>query len=791
MTREPVTAEEPAQGQEQAPPIKDARPTKVQLRIEELARQVGAELTSSTDEGWPRYLAHCPAHSDEAPSLTFFRTPKGRYKWKCFAGCESAAIEAAMLELLEHPTPPPAKQHAPRGPVVAMYQYPHRDGAPGYEILRHEPGRNGRKKDFSARRLDGAGGWIYDLDDVTPLLYNLPQLQGQDVVYCPAGEKDADMCIGWGLVATTNHGGEGGWLETHVEQLREAGCKELVVLADNDPAGEKCAELKARTCTAAGIRVKVIQFDVKDVTDWKNAGHTAEELAELVAAAPWWSEAGAERPRIIVTGEQLREYTGQALEALRSWNADKPTVFQQGDVLVRLLEAGTQKITDNILTHVLARAADWFKLTRDGEQPCTPPDDVVADIFATVAPGLPKLDAFRSVPYFAPGGKLIVTAGYNPETRIYLAPPAGLVVTVPDRPTYRGHVRPALGIFERMLCRFPFDGELDPKRTILTASYANTLGAYLTPLLRGFLSADAQTPMFAFDAPALPGAGKTLLAKLAVAISSGAQLDPQPLPADGEEMRKLILAEMLQGRPHVVFDNVKTRVENAALESILTSAAIRGRELGYTRTVSVPNLATWYVTGNNLRFGKEALARSVWILIDPRCEFAEDRRFEMELPTWAFEHRGELVSAALTLIRYWIQQGAQPGSAVMGRFEAWSRTVGGILEAAGVTAFLGNRDAFRRRSDEESNEWRAFFRVWLDTYKAGTVLTAGELARDAQEHMPGIMAKAVGPRGATTTLGMALVASNGRTALGHRLTRRDGHKGTGSRERTGWSLEPF
>src|ERR1700687_4064834 len=42
-------------------------------------------------------------------------------------------------------------------------------------------------------------------------------------------------------------------------------------------------------CTAAGIRVKVIRFDVKDVSDWVAAGHTREELDALVAATPIWA----------------------------------------------------------------------------------------------------------------------------------------------------------------------------------------------------------------------------------------------------------------------------------------------------------------------------------------------------------------------------------------------------------------------------------------------------------------------------------------------------------------------
>jgi hypothetical protein len=52
--------------------------------------------------------------------------------------------------------------------------------------------------------------------------------------------------------------------------------------------------------------------------------------------------------------------------------------------------------------------------------------------------------------------------------------------------------------------------------------------------------------------------------------------------------------------------------------------------------------------------------------------------------------------------------------------------VGGVLAAAGIPAFLSNREELYRRADAETEEWRAFVAAWWDTH-GDTPVKTGEL----------------------------------------------------------------
>jgi hypothetical protein len=47
-------------------------------------------------------------------------------------------------------------------------------------------------------------------------------------------------------------------------------------------------------------------------------------------------------------------------------------------------------------------------------------------------------------------------------------------------------------------------------------------------------------------------------------------------------------------------------------------------------------------------------------------------------------------------------------SPIVGSFEEWCRIVGGILEFAGITGFLGNLDELYKESDPTTAAWEAF-----------------------------------------------------------------------------------
>jgi hypothetical protein len=86
-------------------------------------------------------------------------------------------------------------------------------------------------------------------------------------------------------------------------------------------------------------------------------------------------------------------------------------------------------------------------------------------------------------------------------------------------------------------------------------------------------------------------------------------------------------------------------------------------------------------------------------------------------------HRGDLVTAAITLVRNW-QESA--GSArwrerAKGSYEQWAEIMGGILAAAGVAGFLANDDALREAAAPEAADLRAFVAAWAERFQQSPV----------------------------------------------------------------------
>jgi RecA-family ATPase len=217
----------------------------------------------------------CPFHDDHNPSFTANRE---NGLWKCF-GCEAAGNATHFAERVGETSASNGKQQHRK--IVATYPYQDEAGALLYEVVRYSP------KAFSQRRPDGNGGWIYNLAGTRRVLYRLPELLRAETIYVVEGERDADRLRSLGLTATTCPGGAGKWRSEYSETLRG---KHVIVLPDNDQVGEEHAQAVARSLLAVAASVKIVRLPglpaKGDVSDWLDAGHSADELLSLVKATP-------------------------------------------------------------------------------------------------------------------------------------------------------------------------------------------------------------------------------------------------------------------------------------------------------------------------------------------------------------------------------------------------------------------------------------------------------------------------------------------------------------------------
>jgi len=500
--------------------------------------------------------------------------------------------------------------------------------------------------------------------------------------------------------------------------------------------------------------------------DYVAAGHDLTDLRALIverfSTIPVLSGAkdGA-RSRLIVVG-QLRDQVRQAVSTLVKVN-DPPCLFVRGGELVRIgadeeQRPVIQRLSEASLRHELNRAADYYQVRGDAPpQEVAPPVDTVRDILGTPPIGqLPPLRGIVEAPVLRPDGTIHAKPGYDAATRLFYAPADGLdVPNIPENPSDTD-VRTAVGLLDDLLADFPFDDD---------AGRANTVAAMLTSVVRPAIS--GCTPLALFDSPQ-QGTGKSLLADVVAIIVTGRAAGTMIAPKTEEEWRKQITAALVRGSAVIKSDNVRTTLNSAVLSAALTADTWTDRVLGSnTTSVSLPQRALWIATGNNLHVGGDNGRRCYWVRIDPKLARPWERGGfrHPHLVEFVSTHRGQLLAALLTLTRAWWAAGCPAAeNPVIGSFEPWCRTIGGILAHAGIIGFLDNLEALYERADEETAEWATFLRACLDRFAAApfTVaqlhleLTDGNL-RDAA---PGSLSGALEtkPGGVRIRIGQALAA---------------------------------
>lgn len=202
-------------------------------------------------------------------------------------------------------------------------------------------------------------------------------------------------------------------------------------------------------------------------------------------------------------------------------------------------------------------------------------------------------------------------------------------------------------------------------------------------------------------------------------------------------MRKAITAKMRTGERWLFLDNVNVELKSAALARALTAGVWEDRILGVSKTLRVPVRNVWVATANNLELSIEIARRSYWIRLDAQLEKPWERptgQFRHpDLKAYVRENRSEILGALLTVGRYWFVKGKPipEGTPVMGSFEAWSKTLAGVLATAGVEGFLENSKALYEKAISHSGLWAGFLEVWHEKY-ASTGVTAATVAEALQ-----------------------------------------------------------
>lgn len=215
--------------------------------------------------------AICPFHDDQTPSL---RVNVDKQLWICDP-CNKGGSVIDFVMLKEGISAMDAmeklgnfndKAPKPELKEVDTYDYVDENGVMLYQVVRYE-GFDGKKKvkSFKQRHKNSDDQWVWTMDGVRRVLYNLFDVQDAQDVWVVEGEKDAKALISLGFPATTNVGGAKKWLDSYSDSLKG---KNVVVCPDSDPVGKEHGQMVIKSL--AGKAKTIFLFDVtpfKDVSD--------------------------------------------------------------------------------------------------------------------------------------------------------------------------------------------------------------------------------------------------------------------------------------------------------------------------------------------------------------------------------------------------------------------------------------------------------------------------------------------------------------------------------------------
>jgi putative DNA primase/helicase len=309
-------------------------------------------------------------------------------------------------------------------------------------------------------------------------------------------------------------------------------------------------------------------------------------------------------------------------------------------------------------------------------------------------------------PIFAADGMISIKPGYNPSTRTYYAPAEDFdVAPVPQRPTIEDVEFARDGIAD-ILRDFPFVSE---------SEHTHAVGLMILPFARELI--DGPTPLHLIEKPA-PGTGAGLLADVVVYPFLGTGAPVMAEGRDDDEWRKRITAKLKDSNSIVLIDNVRKRIESSALSAAITSTIWEDRMLGQTAILRLPVKTVWIATANNAILSNEIARRTARIRLDAKMDRAwlRDGFKYPNLREYVLSERAKLTWCVLVLIKDWIIKGGPSGIKSIGTFEKWAAVIGGILENARFSDFLGNIEDLYEQSDAEGNAWRQFVGAWWDIY---------------------------------------------------------------------------
>lgn len=451
----------------------------------------------------------------------------------------------------------------------------------------------------------------------------------------------------------------------------------------------------------------------------------------------------------LVKGELPNSETSNLIiNKFNTWNKHSLRLIKSSSRIGRLTRddysTKIQILDKDSLRHEIDRVVDFISKRREF---VGVPDPIISHILGAADYDLPNIKGICRAPYFSADGQLVYKQGYDAATEYYLDLPNDLVIPkISTHPSFDDITR-ALSYLTEIFFDFPFKDKASKR-------------AYLSMLLLPFCRELIQGPLpiYIFAKPA-PGTGAGLAVDVFSLLATGRRATVQSEPENNAEFRKNITAFLLSGEPYFFLDNLHQSLDDPAFAGALTAGIWRDRVLGKSEMVDIAIRNMWIVAGNNPMLSEELSRRSVLVSLDAKMARPSERnKFRHpNLLDYVLSQRGNLIWACLTIIQSWVVErhrviypcgtigGADPerldeflqyasnnslkvftergmaGSARLASFESWSRTMSGILEAAGVKGLLDNCSSLSDRTLDKMAALTQFIELWWRKFSNSSV----------------------------------------------------------------------
>lgn len=337
----------------------------------------------------------------------------------------------------------------------------------------------------------------------------------------------------------------------------------------------------------------------------------------------------------------------------------------------------------------------------------------VADAFLARGhwPSLPDLVGFIESPTIADDARIIDVPGYDEASGLFCAftkiPGYTRPASAPTKANAEQSAQQLMALFNS----FPFVDDTD--RVAM-------LAGLLTAIQRRLLPA---APLFGITAPT-PGTGKTLLCETLAIVATTRRASVLSLGHDDAETEKRLTGVLLAGDAVISIDNIERPLKGDLLCQVATQQYVRLRPLGGSGMLNVPTHSLIVATGNNLAIVGDLKRRMVMVRLDAKTERPEHRTFDKDHLENVMAKRGEIITAALTVVAAYMAAGSPtiPGLHGFGGFERWDRMVRRPLLWLGLPDPLVTSEELRA-ADPDMEGMRLVYSAWFEKFgtKAVTV----------------------------------------------------------------------